>query len=263
MNEAELVLTHVLNCDRLSLYLNQGRDLSKDKAALISAILGRRAKGEPVQYILGQTEFMGLEFKVDRRVLIPRPETEILVEVALKIVKAAGIASPKILDLGTGSGCIAVSLAKNIPQGRVSASDISLQALELARENADLHQVSIAFIQSNLFTSLGKEGFDLIVSNPPYVATFELSTLAREIAFEPALALEGGQDGLDFYRRISNQAAGYLQAGGFLILEIGLGQREPIENMLINSKNFEIIEIVKDYNNIERVIVARNLKING
>ena len=316
MNEAELVLTHVLNCDRLSLYLDQGMDLSKDKAALISAVLKRRAQGEPVQYILGATEFMGLEFKVDKRVLIPRPETEILVETAIKVVKTAGIQSPKILDLGTGSGCIAVSLAKNIPHGKISAIDVSPEALEVARQNADLHQVQITFMQSDLFTFLGPnnfdgstsltikpeqtpgfgstsltikpeqtpglgstsltilsedaeaaeskdspgcvEGFDLIISNPPYVSTPELSVLAKEISFEPALALEGGQDGLDFYRRISNQAAGYLGKGGFLILEMGFGQRKSIENILINSKNFEILEIIKDYNNIERVIVARN-----
>ncbi|MCX5694029.1 MAG: peptide chain release factor N(5)-glutamine methyltransferase [Candidatus Omnitrophica bacterium] len=263
MNEAELVLTHVLNCDRLSLYLNKEVCLDKEKSVQVSQILRRRINGEPLQYILGLTEFMGFEFKIDQRALIPRPETEILVNCALERLKLnSKTTGLKILDLCTGSGCIAVSIAKLLPRALVWATDISSQALQLAKENADLHKVKIKFLLSDIFKSLEnkKVKFDLIISNPPYVASGEFSSLAREIFFEPALALEAGIDGLNFYRRIVSQAAGYLKEDGFLILEMGLGQRSAIENILRKSKNFEIIEVIKDYNNKERVMAAKNLK---
>ena len=251
-------MAHVLNCDRLSLYLNKDRKLAKEESTLVSSILKRRITGEPAQYILGYTEFMGLRFKVDGRVLIPRPETEILVETALKIKQRISRDSGRpleILDMGTGSGCIAVSLAKNIADCRITASDISSHALELAKENADLHQARIEFTQSDLFFSLEGRKFDLIVSNPPYIPSEVLNTLEREISFEPVSALEGGSDGLDFYRRIISRAASYLNKGGFLIMEIGFGQSGLIENIVKKAGNFEIIEVVRDYNNIERVMV--------
>lgn len=257
MNEAELVLTHLLNCDRLSLYLNQDTDLGKDKSLLVSSILKRRIKGEPVQYILGATEFMGLEFKVDKRVLIPRPETEILVGAAIEMIKAKGIRSPEILDLGTGSGCIAVSLAKHIPDCKITAIDISLEALEVASRNAYLNQAQIEFIRSDLFAALGSQRFDLIISNPPYVSTQELNTLAKEISFEPVLALEAGFDGLDFYRRIISQAAGYLKEGGLLAFEVGQNQASRVRDMLRAQEKFDDVSIIKDYNNIQRVVIAK------
>lgn len=264
MNEAELVLTHVLKCNRLSLYLNKDVCLDRKESAQVSSILKRRIIGEPLQYILGSSEFMGLEFKVDQRALIPRPETEILVSCALEKIKlSAKFAPPKILDLGTGSGCIAVCLAKLLPQALIWATDVSLEALQLAKENADLHKVKVKFLQGDIFSALKKnrDKFDLIISNPPYIARKEFSGLAKEISFEPALALKAGIDGLDFYRRIISQAAGYLKEDGFLILEMGMSQRGCIENMLIKSKNFKVIEVIKDYNNIERVIVVRNSKL--
>lgn len=264
MNEAELVLTHVLNCNRLSLYLNKDICLDKNKSAQVSSILKRRIIGEPLQYILGSCEFMGLEFKVDQRALIPRPETEILVSCALEKLKSSGkIAQPKILDLGTGSGCIAVCLAKLLPQALIWATDVSSAALQLAQENADLHKVKVKFLLGNIFSALkrSQDKFDLIISNPPYIARKEFSGLAKEISFEPALALKAGIDGLDFYRRIISQAADYLKDDGCLILEMGMGQRSFIENILRKSKNFKVIEVIKDYNNIERVIVVRNSKL--
>jgi release factor glutamine methyltransferase len=259
MNEAELVLTHILNCDKLSLYLNKDRELDKDKSALVSSILKRRITSEPLQYILSSTEFMGLKFMVDKRALIPRPETEILVEKAIKIAAKLDRSAARpleILDIGTGSGCIAVSLAKNIKNCKVSATDISSQALELAGKNAALHQAKIEFIQSDLFSSLSGRSFDLIVTNPPYIPTLELKNLTREISFEPVLALDGGQEGLDHFRRIISQAHRYLNKGGFLLMEIGFGQAGQIENMLKKSEKFEIIETVRDYNDIERVMVS-------
>jgi len=258
MNEAELVLTHVLNCNRLSLYLNKDINLDRDKSEKLSLILKRRILGEPVQYILGETEFMGLKFKVDKRVLIPRPETEILVEASIRQLTQMGIASPKILDLCTGSGCIAVSIAKNINRSDIWASDISASALRLAKENAVLNNVEIKFIQGDLFEARGfkNQKFDLIISNPPYVSTEEFNSLAKEIFFEPELALKAGIDGLDFYRRIISQAAVYLNDNGWLILEVGANQAYFVKQLL-EKEGFEQVALIKDYNNIERITMAK------
>jgi len=262
MTEAELVLTHVLNCDRLSLYLNKDICLDRNKSVQVSAILKRRIIGEPLQYILGSTEFMGLEFKVDKRALIPRPETEILISCALEKLKSSGkTVQLKILDLGTGSGCIAVSIAKLLPQAMVWASDVSLGALQLAKENADLHKVKVKFLSGDIFSALEKDQdkFDLIISNPPYIAKQEFCGLAREISFEPVLALKAGIDGLDFYRRIISQAAFYLNTDGLLALEVGTNQSVVVKVML-EEKNFSDIRIVKDYNNINRVVMGKRAK---
>jgi release factor glutamine methyltransferase len=262
VNEAELVLTHVLNCNRMSLYLNKDINLDRDKSRLLSSILKRRISGEPVQYILGITEFMGLKFKVDKRALIPRPETEILVEQALEQLKQAGIASPKILDLGTGSGCIAVSIAKNLSRPDVWASDISTEALRLAQENACFNNVEIKFIQGDLFDALEFKNhkFDLIVSNPPYVSSGEFHSLAKEIFFEPQLALKAGKDGLDFYRRIIAQAAHYLRDNGLLMFEVGLSQAYFVKEML-EKKGFEHLSSIRDYNDIERIVMAKKGRV--
>ncbi|MFH0918623.1 MAG: peptide chain release factor N(5)-glutamine methyltransferase [Candidatus Omnitrophota bacterium] len=259
MTEAELVHSHVLNCDRLSLYLNKDTGLARNKSAQIYRILKRRIAGEPLQYILGTTEFMGLEFKVDQRALIPRPETEILISAALEKLKLRGKTVPqKILDLGTGSGCIAVAIAKLLPPAVIWATDISALALQLAKENANLHKVKIKFLRSDIFKALENERikFDLIISNPPYISWPQFCGLAREISFEPALALEAGVDGLDFYRRIIRQAAGYLNADGLLAFEIGPGQAQRICAMLAEH-NFNAPDIIKDYNNIKRVVITK------
>jgi release factor glutamine methyltransferase len=155
MNEAELVYSHILGCDRLSLYLNKEAHLDREKSVQASRILSRRITGEPLQYILGSCEFMGYKFKIDKRALIPRPETEILVQIAIDELKAMNIASPQVLDLGTGSGCIAVAIAKLFPQSIVWAADISAPALQLAKENACLNNVDIKFLQGDLFSALG------------------------------------------------------------------------------------------------------------
>ena len=266
MTEAELVYSHIFNCDRLSLYLNKDNCLDGDKSAQIGRILKRRLKGEPLQYILGTTEFMGLEFKVDKRALIPRPETEILISSVLEKLKSRGRQiGLKILDLGTGSGCIAVSIAKLMSQVSVWATDISSPALELAKENADLHKVKVKFLRSNIFSALKKEQikFDLIISNPPYIARRELSGLAKEISFEPVLALEAGRDGLDFYRRIISQAAFYLNDDGLLAFEVGFNQAGRVKAIL-DEQNFNVLDIIKDYNNIKRVVIAKKrIPANG
>jgi len=259
MNEAELVLSQVLNCDKLSLYLNKDTALDKDKSIIISNILKRRISGEPLQYILGKCEFMGSEFKVDPRALIPRPETEILVEQSLAALKAAEKLSPKILDLGTGTGCIAIAIAKLFPKAVVWGVDISQEALELAGENAGLNKVKIKFLRSNLFSKLKNKKFDLIISNPPYISAAELSGLAKEISFEPRQALVAGSDGLDFYRSIISRAKAYLNNNGLLAFEVGAKQAGAVRGMLQN-ENFSDIKIIKDYNNINRVVTGRKIK---
>ncbi|MDD5128282.1 MAG: peptide chain release factor N(5)-glutamine methyltransferase [Candidatus Omnitrophica bacterium] len=258
MNEAELVLTHVLNCDRLSLYLNKDLKLNGDKSALLSSILKRRMLGEPVQYILGETEFMGFKFRVDNRALIPRPETEILVEMAIEKLRQDGIVWPKILDLGTGSGCIAVALAKNLKSADVWASDVSDAALQLAQENADLNKVEVKFLRSDIFSALELKGekFDLIISNPPYISDRDFGSLAKEIFFEPQVALKAGKDGLDFYRRIISQAGSYLRGEGLLIFEVGLGQADLVKGLL-EREGFNHLSSARDYSSIERIVMAK------
>ena len=263
MNEVDLLFTEILETDRVSLYLNQNKIIPKDKLQLISQALKRRINGEPIQYILGKTEFMGLEFKVTPKVLIPRDDTEILVEKVISLVKEnKALSNPKILDLCTGSGCIAVSLAKFIKNAKVVAADISQDALDIAKENALLNNVKVDFIQSDLFNSADLVTLcpcDIIVSNPPYVKEDEIQDLEPEVRHEPEIALNGGGNGLNFYSLIIVQAHKYLKNGGFLVLEIGFGQNEEIRGLFESSKNFKVIETVKDYNNIDRVLVARFL----
>jgi release factor glutamine methyltransferase len=299
MNEAELLFTQILNCNLQDLYLDREKPLDKQNSEFISTVLRRRVAGEPIQYILGKTEFMGLEFKVIPGVFIPRPETEILVETAIKIIKSQssakiwrippnfGETSPaklavrhnsarprqqgwrghqvsklKILDIGTGSGCIAVSLAKLLPNAEVTATDVSSLALEVAKENAKLNNVDVNFIESSLFEvpDSGAVAYDLIVSNPPYISTSGIQLLQREVRYEPRVALDGGRNGLNFYRRIIKNAPENLVENGYLILEMGFTQRQCIEKIVHTSKGFSVVEIARDYNNIERVVV---LKKNG
>lgn len=267
MVESELLFTEILDCDRVSLYLNKNVPLGKDNSDLIASVLKRRINGEPIQYILGKTEFAGLEFKVDKNVFIPRPETEILVEAAVKTGRSLSVTGErlKILDLGTGSGCIAVSLAKLLPDAQVAATDISPEAIEVAKENARFHRVKINFFQGGLFNAyhLSPITYHLIISNPPYIPTAEIDKLAPEVKYEPRIALTGGADGMDFYRNIISRAPARLREGGFLILEMGFGQRQAIENIFKISGNFEIIEVIRDYSDIDRVIAAKKVGTDG
>lgn len=261
MNEAELLFSQIFNRDRLGLHLSANRALSKEESSLVASVLKRRIAGEPIQYILGRSEFMGLEFKVNPHVLIPRPETEILVEAVLKIVSQYHPASSQlhILDIGTGSGCIAVSLAKLLSGAIITATDISGEAIHIARENALLNSVldRIAFIETNLFNSLSLRQYDIIVSNPPYVRRAEFVELQPEVRQEPAIALDAGMDGLDFYRKIVKEAAGYLKKNGFLIMEIGFNQAASVLDIVKSEPVFGIVEVIPDYSNIERVVVLQ------
>lgn len=263
MTEAELLFSRVLDCDRLSLYLNRDKYLAKNELDFISSVLARRIKGEPIQYILGKIEFMGLELKVNPGVLIPRPETEILAERAIQSLKVSKSQSLKVLDLGTGSGCIAIALAKNSESAEIDAVDISTEALKTAKENAGLNKAKINFIQSDLFSGLKDKKYAMIVSNPPYVEECQIRRLQPELRFEPRVALNGGADGLDFYRRLILESADHLEKNGLLIMEIGFGQRPGIEKIFLDSGKLKVIEVIKDYNNIDRVIVARKADANG
>jgi release factor glutamine methyltransferase len=267
MDEAELLFTELLNCDRLTLYQNRDKALDKEKARFVASVLKRRSEGEPLQYILGKAHFMGREFKVDSRVLIPRPETELLVEAALGYITKAQIEKDRpleVLELGTGCGCIAVTLALLAKNISLTATDISGDALSVARENAFINKASsrINFIQSDLFY-LCNRAYDVIISNPPYVASWAIDSLQPEVRREPRIALDAGEDGLLFFRRIIQESPHYMARDGLLILEIGFGQLEPIRNLFATARDFEIIHVVTDFNLIERVIVAKRIGANG
>lgn len=218
----------------------------------------------PLQYIIGKEKFLGLDFLVNENVFIPRPETEILVNTALEIINAAQAkkAPVRILDLCTGSGNIAISIAKGLAKSaadcKIFASDISDKALEVAMQNARLNGASdgISFIKSDLFKDIA-DRYDIIVSNPPYIARCELKTLPKEVLKEPVLALDGGEDGLDFYRKIFLAAPAYLMNGGYCIMEIGFGQRAAIKAMIEGFKGFKLIDVKEDQYLIDRVIVAQ------
>ena len=261
MNESQFLFTQILNCSLDQLYLERERRLKPKEADCLLDAFRRRLRFEPIQYILGKTEFMGEEFRLTPDVFIPRPETEILVETVIAYANHMPPTDYRILELGTGSGCIAICLAKLLPNFNITATDISQAALNLAKENARIHNVDnkINFLRSNLCDSLpkGDMQFAICVCNPPYIPTTEIDNLEPELGYEPRIAFDGGKDGLDFYRRIIPQVPGYFKKGSFLILEMGFNQCAAIKNLFNSLKEYRIIEIVKDYHNIDRVIIAR------
>lgn len=262
MNEAELIFTSLLRCDRAVLYLQRDRRLSRKNTCFLAEALKKRVMGVPLEYILGTTECMGLEFKVDAHVFIPRPETEIVIEEALRC--AASLSSKKksvrILDLGTGAGTIAISLAHRLPQATFYAVDISEKALARAQANADLHGLKerIMFLHGDLFSNPALNGrtYDIIVSNPPYIARGEIPYLQPEVRCQPLIALDGGPDGLDFYRRIAADAPRFLTADGLIIAEIGSSQRSAVVEIFQAEGAFELRKVTRDYGGIERVVVV-------
>ena len=218
---------------------------------------GRLVNGEPIQYITNMQEFMKLKFYVDNRVLIPQPDTEILVENVISIVENIQKDCQKeikILDLCTGSGIIGVCLKKNLQNVKVHASDISECALDVAKKNSIQNNVDISFIKSDLFDNIN-EKFDVIVSNPPYIESSTLEGLSMEVKNEPKIALDGGKDGLDFYRKIIKEAPNFLNKSGYLSLEIGYNQKDAVEKLLKTYK-YKDIQIKKDLSNIDRVIIS-------
>ncbi len=255
--DAELLLRHALHCDGAWLFAHADDCIPGHCVQQLEPLLRRRMAGEPVQYILGEVEFFGLTFSVHPAVLIPRPETELLVEHVLDFLRGRG--HPRVLDVGTGSGAIAVALAAECPQARCVAVDLSSTALSVAAENASRHGVAdrIEFHISDLFSAVGGERFDCIVSNPPYVPLTDKDSLAVEVRdYEPELALFAGEDGLAIYRRLIQAAPDFLTQEGMLALEIGFGQRDSVAALLAEA-NFQKIAFLSDYQQIPRVAIAR------
>ena len=253
---AEIMLAHILKCKRLQLYLSFDRPLNADEQNLYRNFLLRRANREPLQYITGEVEFYGLDFQIDNSVLIPRPETEILVETIIKNTDEKGVIN--ILDVGTGSGNIAVALAKNLLNSRIIGIDKSNDALVTARKNSKLNNVNtqINFIENDILNDQNNFGkkFDIIVSNPPYVSNEDFQNLEPELnEYEPSMALTDFSDGFIFYKSISEKAKNILDAKGKLFFELGSGQSKKV-NEIMKSNNFCDIKIVKDYQNHDRVI---------
>ena len=214
--------------------------------------INRLIQGEPIQYITGFKEFMGYRFLVNQNVLIPQPDTEILVEEVLKLCKA----KDKILDLCTGSGAIAIALSKLNKESKVYASDISLEALKVAKENNKNLNTDVTFIQSDLFNNI-EDKFDIIVSNPPYIETRTIETLSKQVQNEPKLALDGGEDGLKFYRKIVAEATNYLNQNGYLCLEIGYNQKDSVIQLIKQSNRYKEIYCKKDLAGNDRIIICR------
>jgi release factor glutamine methyltransferase len=249
--DAETLLLATIRRERAALLARWSEKLDGEEARGYLELIERRLSGEPIQYILGEQEFYGLRFRVTRDVLIPRPETEHLVEKAIAL--AARYAAPRIVDVGTGSGAIAVTLAHELPRATVTAIDLSAPALAIAQENARRNEVDVRFLRGDLLAPVAEAGFDIVVSNPPYVASGDRTTLAVEVReYEPALALFAGDDGLDVYRRLIPAAFRALTPGGVLGLEIGYGQAAAIEALLADA-GFTEIEFTPDLQGIARV----------
>ncbi len=256
--EAELLLGNVLSLDRVRLIVQANQPLSAEELAAFREVIMRRRGGEPLAYILGEREFFGRRFVVDPRVLIPRPDTEILVDVALDKTKHRTLYG-RALDLCTGSGCIAISFAKARPTWRVTGTDISEEALQVARRNALNHGAlwGVRFIDGDLFQPVQGERFEVILSNPPYIPEEEIERLESTVRdFEPRGALAGGGTGLDFYPRLVAGARAQLVPGGIFAVEVGAGQAKHVETIMRDG-GFSEVERFKDYGGHERVICAR------
>lgn len=261
---AEVMLSDLLGCGIIDLYLNE-IILSPEHIEPLEAMISRRINGEPLQYIIGKVNFCGNDLLIKEGVFIPRPETEILVDIVIKLVSnlqlTAYSSQLNIFDLCTGSGNIAISLTKALSQCRITSSDISDKALKVAVENADLNSVSekIEFIKADLFDIPEKYrgSFDIIVSNPPYISSGEINGLPEEVRRDPIGALDGGSDGMSFYRRIIEASPSFLIGGGFLALELADGLSKDVKRFIESTGNFSNIKTFKDLNYMERVITAQ------
>ncbi len=254
--DAEILLCSVLKCQRITLYVHFDQPLEEHELAQYRGYVARRAAAEPLAYILGSRAFMKYDFKVTPDVLVPRPETELLVECAARL--AGFIETPKILDIGTGSGAIIVSLLDMLPQAEGTAVDVSPGALEVARGNARQMGVDgrLTLLRSDLYAALPQGAqFDVIISNPPYIPSADIDGLAADVKREPRLALDGGADGLDFYRRIIAGAPAFLKTGGFMAFEIGIHQGDAVAE-LCRRAGFGLVAVRRDYAGIERMVFA-------
>jgi release factor glutamine methyltransferase len=255
--DAEVLLAFCLNCDRLEFLKNPDMQISKSQLAVFNKLVSRRLKWEPVAYITGRKEFWSFTLEVNKGVLIPRPDTEIILEEALAVGK--NIIAPRIADIGTGSGAIALALAKELPEPKITATDISPAALKVAKKNARNLKLgkNIEFLKGDLFAPV-KGLFDIIVSNPPYISAAEYEELPRGVKdFEPKIALLAGQTGVEFYEKLIYQSKNHLKKDGWLLMEIGAPQAEKIRVTMQECAFFENIDVRRDYAGHDRVIKGR------
>lgn len=250
--KASILLQYVLKQTKQELIINSEEIVESSKVNEYNNYLQAIIKGTPIQYITKHQQFMALDFYVDENVLIPQPDTEVLVEEGIKIIKEQNM---EVLDLCTGSGAIAVSIAHYCKNSTVTATDISQEALDVARKNANSNNVNIKFIESDLFDKLTERSFDIILSNPPYIETDIINILEKDVQAEPHLALDGGKDGLEFYKKILNEAHKHLKTNGYLMLEIGYNQGNAIINL--EHKNLKLItkQPIKDLAGNDRVVI--------
>jgi release factor glutamine methyltransferase len=256
--DAELLLSHALGMQRVMLYARFDQPLGPEELALIRGLVARRARGEPIAHLTGEKELWSMRFEVNADVLIPRPDTETLIE--LCIARMIAVEGPRIADVGTGSGCIALALAKDLPNAKVTAIDVSAKALAVAEKNRLRHGLGdrVELVESDLFAAVPAGSFDLIAANLPYIAKSEIPELMRDVRdFEPHLALDGGPDGLDLIRRLAAEAKQRLVPGGLLALEIGWDQKAAVE-ALLSEGGWQQIETHKDLGDNDRVVLARN-----
>ena len=256
--KARILLSATLSVNKEYLIIHEDEEILLEKEEEFFLKIKRLVKGEPIQYIINRAEFMGLEFYVDKNVLIPQPDTEILVENLIALVENLQKMKQneiKILDLCTGSGAIVISLCKKLQNVKLFASDISDKALEIAKRNARTNETQVEFIESDLFENIN-EKFDIIVSNPPYIETSEINKLSQEVQNEPRIALDGGNDGLRFYRQIAKNVKDFLNKSGYLAVEIGYNQKDQVKNIFRNY-GLRNIYTKKDLNGIERIIIGQ------
>lgn len=247
--QAKLLVAAVIGADASALSVHSWMELNEEQLRILGEWIERREKGEPLQYILGEWEFMGLPFTVDERVLIPRQETELLCETALERIHNYGYRD--VLDLCTGSGCIAIAL-QAIAGVCVTACDNSRDALAVAKENAELNEAEVTFVESDMFDGI-RDAYDLITCNPPYLSRPDMERLQKEVTYEPAAALYGGEDGLDFYRRIADGYRPHLKPGGTLLLEIGSTQKDGVSALFP-----EYTRVLNDLSGNPRVLIIEN-----
>ena len=250
--KVKLLMAYCINEDKSFLITHNNQELTRKQENVFLECIEKLKNNTPLQYITGFQDFYGMKFMVNENVLIPRFDTEILVQEVLKIAQK----DSKILDMCTGSGILAITINKYVENSIVYGIDISNGALEVARENNKMNKTNVNFIQSNLFENLNENDFNIIVSNPQYISKNEMNTLSLDVKKEPELALYGGEDGLDFYRKISRDAKKYLKNNGYICFEIGYMQKEDVVNILKN-ENYIQIKCIKDFNNLDRVVIGK------
>lgn len=257
--DAELILCHMTGLDRMSMLMRGATELTSEQEQRFSSLLLSRTQRKPLQYLLGTQVFYGLDFQVDGRVLIPRQETETLCEWGIRHLRK--LRKPCALDLCTGSGAIAVTLKHECPFADVTAADLSADALKVAASNAHLNGADVRFVQGDLWEPLAGETFDLILSNPPYIPTADCETLQQEVMQEPRMALDGGLDGLDFYRRIADGACAHLVPGGLIAVEVGIGEADDVA-ALFTAAGLLDVQIINDLYGVARIVSARRRSEN-